>query len=100
VRIILFFGKNHSDESKTKISDAAKKIDHSGRFKPGQPKTEGSGRASQQIEVTDITNDTTTSYDSMSAAAIALNINKRRISAYFLNNQVKPYKGRYTFKKL
>jgi len=53
-----------------------------------------------RIEVTDNKNDTTTSYDSMSAAAIALNINKRRISAYFLNNQVKPYKGRYTFKKL
>jgi len=53
-----------------------------------------------QIEVTDKKNNTTTSYDSMSAAAIALNINKRRISDYFIRNQVKPYKGRYTFKKL
>ena len=65
-----------------------------------QPKTEGSGSPSQAIEVTDIKNDTTTSYDSMGAAAIALNINIRRISDYFVRNQVKPYKGRYTFKKL
>ena len=33
------------------------------------------GSPSKAIEVTDIKNDTTTSYDSMSAAAIALNIN-------------------------
>jgi len=36
----------------------------------------------------------------MGAAAIALNINIRRISDYFINNQKKPYKGQYTFKKL
>jgi group I intron endonuclease len=29
-------GRNHSDESKTKISDSQKKIDHSGRFKTGE----------------------------------------------------------------
>jgi len=40
------------------MSDAAKKIDHSGRFKPGQPKPVGSGKPSQQIEVTDIKNNT------------------------------------------
>jgi hypothetical protein len=47
------YGKTLSDESKQKISDAKK----------GQLKIEGSGRVSQQIEVTDIKNDTTTSYD-------------------------------------
>ena len=94
------FGKNHSDESKTKISDAAKKIDHSGRFKPGQQRPEGSGRASQQIEVTDIKNNTTTSYNSMSEAARALNILRISIVMYFRQNQQKPYKGRYIFKKL
>jgi len=83
-------GGNHTEGTKTKISDAMK----------GKAKPEGAGSPSQQIEVTDITNDTTTSYDSMGAAAIALNINKRRISAYFIRNQVKPYKGRYTFKKI
>jgi len=90
-------GKNHpnygqtlNDETKTKISDALK----------GKPKPFGSGSPSQQIEVTDITNDTTTSYDSISAAARALNINKRQIFYYFVRNPVKPYKGQYTFKKL
>jgi len=50
---------------------------------------EGAGKASQAIEVTDITNDTITSYDSISAAAIALNINIGRISDYFVRNQKK-----------
>ena len=34
-----------------------------------KPRSEGAGSPSQAIEVTDIKNDTTTSYDSMSAAA-------------------------------
>ena len=42
------FGQNHTDESKQKISDTKK----------GQPKVDGSGKPSQQIEVTDITNNT------------------------------------------
>jgi group I intron endonuclease len=29
-------GRTHSDESRQKISDTAKKIDHSGRFQPGE----------------------------------------------------------------
>ena len=39
----------------------------------GQPRIEGAGRPSQQIEV---------------------------IDKYFSRNQTKPYKGQYTFKKL
>ena len=82
------------------MSDTAKKIDHSGRFKPGQSRAEGAGSPSQQIEVTDIKNNTTTSYNSMSEAARALNLpNYKGISNYFIHNQKKPYKGRYTFKK-
>src|SRR5947209_4034993 len=53
----------------------------------------------KKIEVTDIKNNTTTSYNSISAAAISLNINRSRISEYFSKNQQKPYKGQYTFKK-
>jgi len=76
---------------KKKISDAKK----------GQKRPEGSGRVSQQIEVTDITNNTTTSYDSISAAAKALNLPSHKIiSNYIIRNQNKPYKARYTFKKL
>jgi group I intron endonuclease len=116
-------GRKHSDKSKQIMSDTAKKNDHSGRFKPGEnhPRfgqnhtdetkkqisdamvgnTNGKNNPnSQVIEVTDIKNNTTISYDSMSEAARALNINMRRISAYFVRNQLKPYKGLYTFKKL
>jgi len=48
---------------------------------------------------TDIKNNTTILYDSISEAARALNINKSRILEYFSKNQKKPYKGQYTFKK-
>jgi len=52
-------------------------------------------------EVTDITNNTTTSYDSIGEAARALNLpSHKAISDYIKNNKKKPYKGRYTFKKL
>jgi group I intron endonuclease len=84
------FGKNHSDETRKQISDS----------KIGQARPAGSGSPSQAIEVTDVKNNNKTSYNSISEAAIALNIQQSRISLYFKNNQVKPYKGQYTFKKL
>jgi len=83
------YGKTLSDKTKKTISD----------IKKGKSKTEGSGRASQHIEVTDIKNNTTISYDSISEAARALNINKSVIASYFIRNQQKPYKGLYTFNK-
>jgi group I intron endonuclease len=101
------FGKTLSDETRQQISDTAKKIDHSGRFKKGEnhpnhgkPRIEGAGSPSQGIEVTDSTNNTTTSYNSIREAARALNINQTIIVKYFVRNQQKPYKGQYTFKKL
>jgi group I intron endonuclease len=66
----------------------------------GKPRPEGSGSPSQQIEVIDIKNNITTTYDSISAAALALNIKQPRISMYFSRNQNKPYKSQYIFKKL
>ena len=85
------YGKNHTDESKTIMSDAKK----------GKARPEGAGKPSQQIEVTDIKNNTTTSYDSINEAAIALNLPSYRIiSNYIKNNKQKPYKGIYTFKKV
>ena len=85
------FGQNHTKETKTIMSE----------IKKGKPRPEGSGRPSQQIEVTDNKNNTTTSYDSMIAAAIALNLpSYRAISDYIRQNTKKPYKGQYTFKKL
>ena len=80
-----------SDKTKQKISEVKK----------GQPKSKGSGKASQAIEVTDVTNNTTTSYNSISEATRALNLpNFQAIANYILRNQQNPYKGRYTFKKV
>ncbi len=46
-----------------------------------------------QIEVTDLETNITTSYDSMGAAARALNISKSCISKFVRKNQKKPMHG-------
>jgi group I intron endonuclease len=84
------FGKNHSDETRKKMSAA----------KLGQIKPEGSGRPCQAIEVLDIKNNLTTQYDSIRAAAIALDIPCDSIRSSFRKNRQKPYKNRYIFKKI
>jgi hypothetical protein len=83
------FGKNHSEETKQKISDSQKKIDNSGRFKKGQSRPEGSGNPSKAIEVFDNKNNQTTTYDSIHEAARALNISHSAIIMYFSRNQQK-----------
>jgi len=85
------FGKIHSTETRNKMSTA----------KLGQAKPEGSGRPCQAIEVIDIKNNLTTQYDSISAAAIALDISSASIRSFLLRskNRQKPYKNRYIFKK-
>jgi group I intron endonuclease len=79
-----------SEEHRAKISEALKGENH--------PK--GAGKPSQQIEVFDIKNNTTISYDSMNAAAKALNLLQAVISIYLKNNQEKAYKGRYIFRRV
>jgi hypothetical protein len=66
----------------------------------GQPKPIGAGKPAQKIEVFDSQENETTIHDSINAAARALNIAKSVIDMYFAKNQVKPYKARYTFKKI
>lgn len=66
----------------------------------GKVKPEGSGRPFQRIEVLDLLTNEKLEYNSIGAAALALNIKQSRISTYFSNDQQKPYKGRYIFKKL
>jgi hypothetical protein len=94
----LFLGLKHSDETRKKMSDAQK--GNTNGFKQGQARPLGAGKPSQQIEVTDIKNNKTTCYDSFANAAKALNIKYLVISNYFRQNQQKPYKKRYIFKKL
>ena len=54
---------------------------------------EGAGSPSQAIEVTDSELNKTTTYNSISEAAIACNLPSYRIIAnYIKNNQKKPYK--------
>jgi len=53
-----------------------------------------------KIEVFDKDTNQTTYYDSINKAARALNINHGIIVYYFARNQTKPYKDRYTFKKV
>jgi group I intron endonuclease len=56
--------------------------------------------AAIKIEVTDLELNTKTTYDSMTAAGIALNIQTTTIANYFKRNQIAPFKGRYTFQKV
>ena len=94
------FGKKHSDITIAKMSSAI-----AGEKHPmfGKSRPEGAGRPYQKIErealVIDIKNNITTIYDSISAAALALNIAKPSISKYFSINQKSPFRGRYIFKK-
>jgi hypothetical protein len=89
------------------MSDAKKGANHpmfgkTGENNPrfGKPKTEGSGRPSQQIEVFDQYTSITSTYDSINEAARALNIPRSSIQYYKYINVGKPYKNRYIFKKL
>jgi group I intron endonuclease len=85
------FGKKHTPETLAKMSDALK----------GQAKPEGAGKPSLQIEVVDLQEKTITTYDSFSEAVRVLNLPRHTIiSNYIKNNQQKPYKARYIFKKI
>ena len=69
--------------------------------KQGKPRPEGAGKPSKQIEVTDITNNTISYFDSMHEAARVLNMPSHNIITHYIQrNQKTPYKGQYTFKKL
>jgi len=55
---------------------------------------------SVQIEVQDLELNTITSYNSIHATSRALGIGHNTISNFFKRNQIRPYKGRYVFKKV
>jgi group I intron endonuclease len=106
-------GRKHSDDTKIIMSEANKGKNHPnyGKTLPEETKKKisdtmvGNTNASNQpnsqsIEVTDITNNTTISYDSIHEAARALNCNESSIRYHLKSNSKKFYKGKYTFKKL
>lgn len=55
---------------------------------------------SKSIEVTDLKNNTTNNYSSVTSAADALGVAKGSISMYFSGKQFTPYKNRYILKKV
>lgn len=75
------FGKNHSEDTKAKMAAAKKGI-------------------YQKIEVTNVTTNQTTIYESLSAAALAIDLHTANISTFLSRNQQKPFKGIYIFKKV
>jgi len=87
LEILIKRGQTLNNDTKQKISDTKK----------GKPKVEGSGKPSQQIEITDIKNDIITSYNSISEAARALNCNESSIRYHLKYNSKKPYKKIYMF---
>ena len=95
-------GKTLSELTKAKMSDSQKAVNRSGKNHPmfGKAKPEGAGTPSQKIEVLDLLTNERIEYESINAAALALGVNRSTISLYFINNQKKPYKNRYTFKKI
>jgi hypothetical protein len=93
-------GSKHSDETRNKISDTVKKSENSGRFKIGQSRAEGAEVPSIKISVFDQKTNQITTYDSLSEAAIALNITYKAISYHLEACKPKPCKNRYIFKKL
>ena len=103
-----FFGKIHSEETLAKMSATQKTVDRSGAKHPrlgkthseetreklsramkGKSRAKKAGRPSQKIEVFDNKNNITTRYDSISAAALALNIRPSTISNYLAGNNQK-----------
>lgn len=93
-------GRKASEESKRKMSEAQREICNPGRYIKGNNKPLGSGRPNQKIEVFDLKENTTTTYDSISAAAIASGVLLPTVRNYLARNQQKPYKGRYIFTKI
>ena len=103
-------GYKHRLETRKSMSVSQKAVDRTGENNPSfgvtvSEETRAKLFASQKdkcqkIEVFDLDLNETTSYDSIRAAAKALDIKQSRVTMYFSQNQKSPYKGRYIFKKI
>jgi group I intron endonuclease len=74
-------GISLSEDTRRRISEARK--------------VNGAGIPCVQLEVLDLETGIKTTYDSISEAAIALDVKRPSLSRYLLGTQVKPFKGRY-----
>lgn len=70
------------------------------KMKSAQENRDWVPRAGFKVEVTDLTSNLVTEYDSISKAASALDIPKSTIARRIKLNTEKPYKNRYVFKAL
>jgi len=86
-----FFGKTHSSETLEILSEN-KSEEHKIKIKNNMPNC-------IKIVVSDIKKESSNIYPSICEAARALDIPHSRIVNYFAQNQQKPFKGRYIFKK-
>lgn len=101
-------GFKHSEESRAKMSEAKKGNKYSlgkqnslGRILSDETKAKMSASAYKvKIEVLDIETGIKTVYSSMREAAIKMGVSISGVKMYFIQNTVKPYKGRYIMKKL
>jgi group I intron endonuclease len=120
-----FLGRKHSDETRAALSgknhplfekprpeETRAKISASKKGIPKSVETKAKMSASKvgnsysknqpnslKIVVTDLELDTKTTYNSIRAAAKAINLQHSIISKYFKNNRIKPFRGRYVFTK-
>ena len=84
------YGKNQSEEHLRKRSASL----------IGRKKAEGSGKAPIKVEVVDVINNKITIYNTISAAALDLNIRQTEISRQLIRVGGKPYKNQFLFKKV
>jgi hypothetical protein len=66
----------------------------------GKTRPYGAGKPSQKLKVFDMHKNETTVYESISKAALALDVHDRAVSRYLKGTQKKPYKNRYIFTKI
>jgi hypothetical protein len=92
--------KNHLDETLQKYLGGATCSEGSSKTRRSAPHFKKKGKPSQKIEVVDLKENTTTSYNSLSEAARALNLPRPSIRKNLQSKNSIPYKDQYIFKLL
>jgi group I intron endonuclease len=87
-----FLGRKHSDKTRANLSDLNK-----GENNPmyGKARSKEAGKPAHKIEVFDKETNKYSVFDSVSAAARALNIRQTSISRFLAKNQQAPFRNIY-----